>query len=78
MLLVAVRGDSLHVVPELRDPRRRDGRLVVTVVLPPPGDTAERAARGDIGTYHAVLVERFDGAVVFEERSGATGPGPGP
>jgi hypothetical protein len=57
-LLVAFRTDSMYVGPDLSNPRVKGDRLVVDVAWPPLGANAYAAARVDIGTYHAILVEK--------------------
>jgi hypothetical protein len=65
MVLVAIRGDSMYVQPRVHTTTRDGDALVVTVVLPPLGDSVHAAAQLGVGTYHAVVIDRFDGPVRF-------------
>ena len=67
MMLVAIRDDSMYVGPEITGVTVEGTGRTVTVVFPPIGDSEFAAAQAGIGTYHAVLVDRFDGTVRFSE-----------
>lgn len=67
MVIVVRRGDTMYVAPEIGAVGLREGRLEVTYGLPPLGETALYAAQQGIGTYAAVLVDRWDGAIDFVE-----------
>jgi hypothetical protein len=67
MVLVVFRDDSMYVAPKLQNPRVEKGRLVVDHIEPPLGDTARLAAAGGIGTYAAIVVDRFEGPIDFRK-----------
>lgn len=66
MLIVAFRGENMYVEARISKVEQRDGKLVVTIVYPPVGHTAMLASAYGVGRYHAVLVDKFDGEIVFE------------
>ncbi|MBW2458422.1 MAG: hypothetical protein JRI68_28230 [Deltaproteobacteria bacterium] len=72
VLLVAFRTTSMYVGPTIQNVRRqRQGALSADVVHPPLGATTARSARVDIGTYHAVLLERGpEQLVIHDPKSG--------
>jgi len=65
MVVVVFRADTMYVPPKLERPRQENGKLVLDLTHPPLGDTANAAAMSGIGTYCAVVVDRFDGAVAL-------------
>ncbi len=66
LVLIALRTDTMYVHPVFLVPRLHAGSLVVEVVQPPLGDTAMAAARSDVGTYAAIVIDKHDGAIRFE------------
>lgn len=66
MLLVAFRTTTMYVHPVFAVPRVAGDKIHARVVNPPRGDSAMAAARSDVGTYAAIVVDRHAGGVVFE------------
>lgn len=66
MLLVAYRGANMYAQANITRLETVEGELRVTVVLPPLGDTNMMQSQLGVGTYHAVVVDKFAGEVEFE------------
>lgn len=66
MLLVAFRTSTMYVHPVFAVPRVAGQTLHARVVNPPLGDSAMAAARSDVGTYAAIVIDKHDGEVAFE------------
>lgn len=67
MLLVAYRIDVMEPDIHFRDVRRVGDQLRVEVATPSPGDHPAAARIMDIGGYAAIVTDRFDGEVVWQD-----------
>jgi hypothetical protein len=65
MMVVVFRANTMYVPPKLERPRQQNGKLVLELSHPPLGDTANAAAMMGIGTYCAIVIDRFDGDVAL-------------
>lgn len=63
MLVVAFRIDTMYVHPQLDNVRAKGDKLLIDLKHPPLGDTQFNAAQSGIGTYQAIVVKRFEGAI---------------
>lgn len=63
MIVVAFRIDTMYVHPKLDNVRAEGDKLLIDLKYPPLGDTQFNAAQSGIGTYQAIVVKRFEGAI---------------
>jgi hypothetical protein len=67
-LVVAIRGDTMHMYPELSDPKKKGAHTVVEVHYPPLGSADPDAVRLGLGTYRAAVVPSSVDTLVLRVR----------
>lgn len=66
MMVVGMRGDFMHAPVIIQGVREEGGKLHIKIETPPDKDAAMMAQPHGVGAYTAVVIDRFDGEVVFE------------